>query len=194
MDGIELEPNQNTLDVEGNEGTNIDELLERVAKAESLAKKFASENEKLKNSNDTMSKQIAERKREDRANKSEIEQKLEELEERNKALEESNRILTEESSRSKAVSAYKNLSEDIINELIEAAGVNADHSAIALIIEKEKKKVAAEKDAEWQKQRGNANTGTGNAPEEKSTPEKLVERRATVSQASNVDILSHYTR
>ena len=194
MDENNLTQGQETFDSEGNGEANIDELLERVAKAESLAKKFASENEKLKNSNDSMSKQIAERKREDRANKSEIEQKLEELEERNKALEESNRILTEESSRNKAVSAYKNLSEDIVNELIEAAGVNADHSAIALIIEKEKKKVAAEKDAEWQKQRGNANAGTGNAPEEKSIAEKLVERRATVSQASNTDILSHYTR
>lgn len=58
----------------------------------------------------------------------------------------------------KAVNAYKSVSEKSVEKLIDAVS-DADHSAIAAIIEAEKKAAVAEAQTEWMKSRPRVNVG-----------------------------------
>ena len=63
----------------------------------------------------------------------------------------------------KALSAYKSISNDkVVESLIEAVS-NADHSAISLIIENEKKLAIKEAQTEWLKSRPQASIGGNSA-------------------------------
>lgn len=133
---------------------SVEELMAQLAEANA-------EKEKYKNANDKLSKSEAEMKRKLRATQTAEEQKKEEEEEAKRIAEEEKETMRKELNHIKAVAAYKNIPEEKTVELLIEAVSEADHSAIATIIENEKQKAVKEAKAEWQKSRPNPNTGTG---------------------------------
>lgn len=81
----------------------------------------------------------------------------------------------------KAVNAYKSVSEKSIEKLIDAVS-DADHNAIAAIIEAEKKAAVAEAQTEWMKSRPRMNIGgeySGMTKEQiMAIPDRAERRRA----------------
>ena len=81
----------------------------------------------------------------------------------------------------KAVNAYKSVSEKSIEKLIDAVS-DADHNAIATIIEAEKKAAVAEAQTEWMKSRPRMNIGgeySGMTKEQiMAIPDRAERRRA----------------
>lgn len=132
----------------------IEELMSQLAQANAEKKKY-------KNANDKLSKSEAEMKRKLRATQTAEEQKKEEEEEAKRIAEEEKETMRKELNHIKAVAAYKNIPEENTVELLIEAVSEADHSAIATIIEGEKQKAVKEAKAEWQKSRPLPNAGAG---------------------------------
>ena len=132
----------------------VDELLAKLAMAEA-------EKSKLKSANDKLSKESAEYKRQQRASMSAEEQKNLEIEERMKELTERAERAEKENNHHKAVAAYKNLSDTSVIETLVDAVADADHDAIAKIIEAEVSKAVKNAQSEWLKTRPSVNNGNG---------------------------------
>lgn len=149
------EPVTDNVDTKAEEKSpSVDELLAKLALAEA-------EKSKLKSANDKLSKESAEWKRQQRASMTAEEQKNAEIEERIKELTERAEMAEKENNHNKAIAAYKNISDGNVVETLIGAISDADHEAIAKIIESEVSKAVKVAQAEWLKTRPSVNNGSG---------------------------------
>lgn len=131
---------------------NVDELMAQIAQ-------LTSDRDKYKSANDKLSKSEAEMKRQLRAKLSAEEQQAEELAEAQRLRDEEFEAMKSELNHNKAVNAYKAIpDEKMVESLIEAVS-DADHNAIATIMEKYANAKVKEAQAEWLKSRPQVNTG-----------------------------------
>lgn len=138
--------NQQTSTVETPSTPTVEELMAQLATAKADAEKYKSANDKL-------SKSEAEMKRQLRAKMSADEQEAEAQAEAQRLADEERESMRKELNHIKAVNAYKNIeSEKTVESLIDAVS-EADHNAIAQIIENEKKQAVKIAEAEWLKSR-----------------------------------------
>lgn len=143
-----VETTTNETVVEENNTPSTDELMAQIAQ-------LTADRDKYKTANDKLSKENAEAKRKERDRMTEEEKQAE----AQKARDEEFEATKAELNRIKAVSAYKSISsEKVVENLIEAVS-NADHNAIALIIENEIKAGVKVAQTEWLKSRPQANVG-----------------------------------
>lgn len=130
----------------------VDELMAQLAAEKA-------EKEKYKSANDKLSKSEADMKRQLRAKLSAEERAAEEQAEAQRLANEEKENMRKELNHIKAVNAYKSISnEKTVESLIEAVS-DADHIAIATIIENEKNMAVKEAKTEWMKTRPQVNTG-----------------------------------
>jgi hypothetical protein len=123
----------------------VEELMAQLAQANA-------ERDRFKSANDKLSKSEAEMKRQLRARQSAEEQEAEALAEAQRIADEERESMRKELNHIKAVNAYKNVSEKSVEKLIDAVS-DADHNAIAQIIEAEVKQAVRLAEAEWLKSR-----------------------------------------
>lgn len=134
-------------------GPNVDELMAQIAQ-------LTSDRDKYKSANDKLSKSEAEMKRQLRAKLSAEEQQAEELAEAQRLRDEEFEAMKSELNHNKAVNAYKAIpDEKMVESLIEAVS-DADHNAIANIMEKYANAKVKEAQAEWLQSRPQVNTGS----------------------------------
>lgn len=124
----------------------VEELLAQLATAKADAERF-------KNANDKLSKSEAEMKRQLRAKLTAEEQEAEAQKEAQRLAEEERESLRSELNHIKALNAYKSMNDDKAVEKLINAISDADHNAIATIIENECKKAVAEAEQKWMKER-----------------------------------------
>ena len=128
---------------------STDELMAQIAQ-------LTADRDKYKSANDKLSKENAEAKRKERDRMTEEEK----LAEAQRIRDEEFEATKAELNKMKAVGAYKSISsEKVVESLIEAVS-NADHSAVALIIENEVKTAIKNAQTEWLKSRPQANVGS----------------------------------
>lgn len=188
---------------EVNNAPSVDELMERIAQAEALAKEaeeraFQAEakNKKYKNTIDKQSSEIAERKRMDRQNLPEAEAKAKDAEDRADKAEERAKELEAKIARIEGLSKYQSLSEDskVVENFYEAVSEN-DHDFIMKFITNAintaKEETRKEVTAEIQKNYPQTNVGA-NGSDGKSRAEKLVEKTRNNKPQNSNSILSHY--
>lgn len=131
---------------------SVEELMAQLATAKADAEKY-------KNANDKLSKSEAEMKRQLRAKLTAEEQEAEAQKEAQRLADEERESMRKELNHIKAVNAYKSIpDEKVVENLIDAIS-DADHNAIAQIIENEKKKAVAEAEQKWMKERPRVNHG-----------------------------------
>ncbi len=119
-----------------------------------------SEYDKLKASLDKALKEKGDITKQLRAKQSEDERLSAEQAEAQRLRDEEFEAIKAENNRMKAVGAYKSISsEKVVENLIEAVS-NADHSAIATIIDNEIKAAVKVAQTEWLKSRPQANVGS----------------------------------
>ena len=121
------------------------------------------ETERFKASVNKLTKEAADKKREERAKMGEEERRKAEQEEEYIRLKEQAEADAKELNHLKAVTAYKGITEDVVEKLIDAIS-DKDHVAIAALINGEVEKAVKEKEAEWKRSRPGAFIGIGNAP------------------------------
>lgn len=147
-----------TTDTTNAESTapTVDELMAQISQ-------LTADRDKYKTANDKLSKSEADMKRQLRAKLSEEERLSAEQEEAQRIRDEELENLKAENNRMKAFSAYKSIQNDkVVESLIDAVS-NADHTAIAKILEMEvEARVKAEK-TEWLKSRPQANVGSASS-------------------------------
>ena len=142
----------NPADNKGNNNTpSIEELMSQLASERA-------EKEKYKNASNKASSEAAKYKKELRSKQSAEEQEAEAKAEAERLQNEKYENAINELNRMKAVSAYKKVSEKSVERLIDAVS-EADHSAIASIIESEVKAAIANAQTEWLKSRPPVNAG-----------------------------------
>ena len=130
----------------------VDELMAQIAQ-------LTSDRDKYKSANDKLSKSEAEMKRQLRAKQTAEEAAAEEKAEAERLRAEEVEALRRELNHNKAVNAYKAISDEkMVEGLIDAVS-DADHSAIASILEKYATAKVKEAQAEWQKSRPRVNIG-----------------------------------
>lgn len=145
-----------------NENTNVNETpeVDDVESIKAELERAKAESAKFKSAVDKLTREAAEKKREERAKMTAEEQaRAEQAEEfeRLKAKAEQDAI---ELNHLKAVNAYKNIDSDTVEKLIDAIN-DKDHSAIANLINAITEKAIKEKEAEWKKNRPSAIIGEG---------------------------------
>lgn len=144
------------IDNQDNSGANdntpsIEELMSQLASERA-------EKEKYKNASDKASSEAAKYKKELRSKQTAEEREAEAKAEAERLQNEKYENAINELNRMKAVSAYKNVSDKSVEKLIDAV-TDADHSAIASIIENEIKAAVANAQTEWLKSRPPVNAG-----------------------------------
>lgn len=131
---------------------NVDELMAQIAQ-------LTSDRDKYKSANDKLSKESADYKRQLRAKLSAEEQQAEEQAEAQRIADEERESMRKELNHIKAVNAYKSISDEkMVESLIDAVS-DADHNAIAGIMEKYATAKVKEAQTEWLKSRPQANAG-----------------------------------
>ena len=179
--------NQNTETKVKNSTPTVEELMAQLETAKAEAEEARANASKYKNANDKLSKSEAEMKRQLRAKQTAEEQEAEAQAEAKRLAEEETENLRRENNRYKALSAYKALDEKTVDVLLGAVS-DADHVAIAKIIENEKQKAVKEAEASWLKSRPRVNAGQYSS----MTREQIMaiadrnERRLAMSQ--NMDL------
>ena len=130
----------------------VDELMAQIAQ-------LTSDRDKYKSANDKLSKSEAEMKRQLRARQTAEEAEAEAKAEAERKRDEEIENLRKELNHNKAVNAYKAISDEkMVGSLIDAIS-DADHSAIAIILEKYANAKVKEAQLEWQKSRPRVNIG-----------------------------------
>lgn len=160
INGSENQAEEQQADVQQEDSENGNAPSTRELELATQLAEANAEKERLKKANDKLSKSEAEMKRRIRATQTAEEQKSEEEEEAKRIAEEEKEEMRKELNHMKAVAAYKNIPDEKTLELLIEAVSEADHSAIATIIENEKQKAVKEAKKEWQKTIPNANVGT----------------------------------
>lgn len=141
-----------TVNQGGDNTPTVEELMAQLAQANA-------DRDKYKNANDKLSREAAETKRQLRAKQTEEERKAEELAEAKKLRDDEFESVKAELNHIRAVNAYKAIAEEKeVEKLIDAVS-DADHNAIAAIIENQCKKAVAEAEAKWLKDRPRVNNG-----------------------------------
>ena len=136
----------------GGDTPTVEELMAQLAQANA-------DRDKYKNANDKLSKEAAETKRQLRAKQTAEEQEAEAKAEAQRLADEERESMRKELNHIKAVNAYKAIAEEKeVEKLIDAVS-DADHNAIAQIIENQCKKAVAEAEAKWLKDRPRVNNG-----------------------------------
>lgn len=151
---VENETTTTTDTQETNCTPTVEELMEQLKAAKA-------ETQKYQNKYNQASSEAAASKKALRAKQTAEEREAEEKAEAERLANEERESLKKELNHIKAVAAYKGISEEKTVQMLIEAVSEADHSAIATIIENEKQKAIKEAKAEWQKSRPNANVGTG---------------------------------
>lgn len=148
---LETEEQQNVNQQENNVPT-VEELMEQLKQANA-------DRDKYKSANDKLSKEAAESKRALRAKQTAEEQEAEAKAEAERATQEEIKNLRKELNHNKAVNAYRSISDEkMIESLIDAVS-DADHTAIANVMEKYATAKVKEAQAEWLKSRPQLNMG-----------------------------------
>ena len=148
----EIKTTVTETDNTGSNTPSVEELMAQLAQANA-------DRDKYKNANDKLSKEAAETKRQLRAKQTAEEQEAEAKAEAQRLADEEREAMRKELNHIKAVNAYKAITEEReVEKLIDAVS-DADHNAIATIIENQCKKAVAEAEAKWLKDRPNVNTG-----------------------------------
>ena len=143
---------ETNTEAQGGTAPTVEDLMAQLAQANA-------DRDKYKNANDKLSKEAAETKRQLRAKQTAEEQEAEAKAEAQRIADEEREQMRKELNHIKAVNAYKAISEEKeVEKLIDAVS-DADHNAIAQIIENEKKKAVAEAEAKWLKERPRLNNG-----------------------------------
>lgn len=152
------------------ETPTVEELMEQLRLANA-------DRDKYKSANDKLSKSEAEMKRQLRAKLTAEEKEAAEKAEAEKAREDELNALRREVNHSKALNAYKVISDEkMVENLIEAVS-DADHTAIANIMENYANAKVKEAQAEWQKSRPRVNIGDDGAiTKEKFDQMDLIEK------------------
>lgn len=148
---IENNATENPQDISTESGPSVEELMEQLKQANA-------ERDKYKSANDKLSKEAAESKRALRAKQTAEEQEAEVLAEEKRLADEERETLRKENSRFKALAAYKNLDEKMVDTLLGAIS-DEDHNAIAALMEKYADARVKEKETEWLKSRPRVNFG-----------------------------------
>lgn len=142
------------------EETNI--TTEKAPTVEELSAQIAqltADRDKYKSANDKLSKESADYKRQLRAKQTAEEQQAEEQAEAQRIRDEQFEEMRARLNRSEAEKAYKSVTDDkMVESLIDAVS-DADHSAIANILEKYASAKVKEAQAEWMKSRPRVNMG-----------------------------------
>lgn len=130
----------------------VEELMEQLKQANA-------DRDKYKSANDKLSKEAAESKRALRAKQTAEEREAEAKAEAERAAKEELENLRKELNHNKAVNAYRTISDDkMVENLIDAVS-DADHIAIANIMEKYANAKVKEAQSEWLKSRPPVNMG-----------------------------------
>ena len=140
------------IDVEKEHVPTVDELMAQIAQ-------LTSDRDKYKTANDKLSRSEAEMKRQLRAKQTAEEAEAEAKAEAERKRDEELENLRKELNHNKAVNAYKAISDEkMVVSLIDAIS-DADHNAIAMILEKYANAKVKEAQLEWQKSRPRVNIG-----------------------------------
>lgn len=164
-----------------NNAPSVDELMAQLASAKADAEKYKSANDKL-------SKSEAEMKRQLRAKQTSEEREAEERAEAQRLADEERESMRKELNHIKAVNAYKDIPEEkTVESLIDAVS-DADHSAIAQIIENERKRAVAEAESKWLKDRPPVSHGvySNMTREQIMAIEDRTERRKAIAMNQNL--------
>lgn len=151
-----------------NNTPSIEELMSQLASERA-------EKEKFKTQFDKASSEAAKYKKDLRSKQTAEEQEAEAKAEAERLQNEKYEEAIAELNRMKAVSAYKNVSEKAIDKLIDAVS-DADHNAIATIIENEVKTAVANAQSEWMKSRPQVESGGQYAGMTKDEIMKIADR------------------
>ena len=143
---------EETTTIETTVEPTLEELKEQLAHANA-------ERDKYKNANDKLSKSEAEMKRQLRAKLSAEEQLAAEKAEAEKIREAELEALKKELDRNRAFNAYRSVSDEKMIEDLIGAVSEANHGAIASIIDRYANAKVKEAQAEWQKSRPRVNMG-----------------------------------
>jgi hypothetical protein len=149
-DGKQTEVNRTNTQQE--DAPTVEQLMEQLAEAKA-------ESQKYQNKYNQASSEAAASKKALRARQTAEEREAEEKAEAQRLADEERENLKKELNHIKAVAAYKAISEDKTVEMLIEAVSEADHSAIATIIENEKQKAVKEAKVEWMKSRPPVNAG-----------------------------------
>lgn len=148
--------NQQNVNQQENNTPTVEELMEQLKQANA-------DRDKYKSANDKLSKEAAENKRALRAKQTAEEQEAEAKAEAERATQEELENLRKELNHNRAVNAYKSIPDDkMVESLIDAVS-DADHNAIANIMEKYATAKVKEAQAEWLKSRPPVNAGGNGA-------------------------------
>lgn len=183
--------NENTQAVETVTESGND-LEARLAEAEERAAKAEADANRFKASIDKLTKEAAEKKRAERAKMTEEERITQERAEEFERLKEKAEADAKELNHLKAVSAYKNISEEKVVEKLIDAIADSDHVAISKIISDECEKAVKAKEAEWKVNRPAGFVGSGSYPSK--TKEEImaitdpVERQKAI--AANLELFN----
>lgn len=166
----------NNVETNVTENTATETETKTTPTAEELTAQIAqltAERDKYKNANDKLSKEAAEAKRKERARMTEDERKAEEKAEADRVRDEELETLKKELNHNKAVNAYRAISDESMVETLIDAISEADHSAVAGIIDRLVAAKVKEAQAEWQKSRPRVNIGGGDGGYTKEQFEKM---------------------
>jgi hypothetical protein len=141
---------------EVNVNENIDNKVDNTPVEETVNK---AEYDRLKSALDKALKEKGEVTKQLRAKQSDDERLMAEKAEADRVRDEELEMLKAELNRNKAVNAYKSVSDDKMVETLIDAVSNADHNAIANILNKYADAKVKEAQAEWQKSRPRVNLG-----------------------------------
>lgn len=166
----------NNVETNVTENTATETETKATPTAEELTAQIAqltAERDKYKNANDKLSKEAAEAKRKERARMTEDERKAEEKAEADRVRDEELETLKKELNHNKAVNAYRAISDEAMVETLIDAISEADHNAVAGIIDRLVAAKVKEAQAEWQKSRPRVNIGGGDGGYTKEQFEKM---------------------
>ena len=158
--GTENNPteNQQNNSVEGN-APSIEELMSQLAEVNNKLEEANTRADKNKSEVDKALKENGTLKKEKRASMSEAERVAEEKAEADRLRDEHVKDLEARLNRSEAEKAYKSVTDEkMVESLIEAVS-DADHNAIANILEKYASAKVKDAQAEWMKSRPRVNMG-----------------------------------
>lgn len=158
----------------GNKGTpTVEELMAKLSEKDALLSAANARADKNKTELDKALKENGALKKEKRASMTEADRLAEEKAEADRIKDEKYKEMEQRLMRSEAEKAYKSISdENMVNGLIEAIS-DADHSAVAGIIDRLVAAKVKEAQAEWQKSRPRVNIGGGDVGYTKEQFEKM---------------------
>lgn len=158
---------------ETKETPTMEELMAKLSEKDALLSAANARADKNKTELDKALKENGALKKEKRASMTEADRLAEEKAEADRIKDEKYKEMEQRLMRSEAEKAYKSISdENMVNGLIEAIS-DADHSAVAGIIDRLVAAKVKEAQAEWQKSRPRVNIGGGDGGYTKEQFEKM---------------------